>query len=139
MGPGRPTKLDDLTAQRIVAAVKKGLPRDTAAKLAGVVPSTLFAWLKKGREGHPTYQEFADRVRAAEAFGEEELVGILRGHAASSWQACAWLLERRRPQAWGARKYEPPAQAATGVSAVSREERMSLLESMLAAEKSAAG
>lgn len=139
MGRGRPSKLDDLTAHRVIASVKKGLPRDTAAKLAGVVPSTLFLWLKKGREGDPNYSDFSDRVREAEAFGEAELVGLMRDHSKSSWQACAWLLERRRPQVWGARKYEAPVAAPSVLNATSPEERVSLLESMLAAERSATG
>lgn len=135
----RPSKLDDLTTQRIVGAVKKGLPRDTAAKLAGIVPSTLFLWLKKGREGDPEYSEFSDRVSAAEAFGEEELVAVLRGHAKNSWQACAWLLERRRPKVWGLRKGDSADVQKPGVTPATHEETMSLLESLMAATRSAAG
>jgi hypothetical protein len=139
LGRGQPTKLNDISAQRVIASVKKGLPRDTSAKLAGVAPSTLALWLKKGREGDPVYSDFSERVREAEAHGEAELVGLMRDHSRSSWQACAWLLERRRPQTWGARKYEPPAAAPSVLNATSPEERVSLLESMLAAERSATG
>lgn len=110
---GAPTKLDDLRAKRIIDAVKRGLPRSTAAMLARVAPSTLFLWLAKGRAGDPEYSDFSDRVRAAEAEGEDEIVGVLRGHAANSWQACAWLLERRNPKAWALRKQETPLPAVT--------------------------
>jgi transposase len=103
---GAPSKLDDLKAKKVVDAVKRGLPRDTAARLANVAPSTLYLWLAKGRAGDEEYSEFSDRVRAAEAQGENEIVALLRGHAANSWQACAWLLERRHPKAWALRKLE---------------------------------
>ncbi len=134
---GRPSKLDDLTAQRIVAAVEKGLPRVTAAKLARVHPATLYEWLARGRDGDADYVEFADRVRQAESKGEEALVGVMVQHAANHWQACAWLLERRHAKAWA--KADAVAAGATKPLATSPEERVSLLESMLAAERSAAG
>ncbi len=101
---GRPSKLDDLTAQRIVAAVEKGLPRDTAAKLARIAPTTLYKYLRLGRAGDSEYAQFAQRVKEAEAKGEAELLGILRTHAAETWQAAAWLLERRMPKKYALRK-----------------------------------
>lgn len=133
---GRPSKLDDLVAQRIVAAIAKGVPRHTAAKIAGVVPSTLFEWLRKGRDGEPAYAEFSDRVRAAESKGEEEIVGLLRGHAEKHWQACAWLLERRNPKRWAAKKDVPkPIEAA--VDAGTTEEIAAIAQSVLDAIRSA--
>jgi len=100
----RPTKLDDLVSKRIVTAIAKGLPRDTAAKLAGVAPSTLYLWLRKGAEGERPYSEFSCTLKKAEAEGEAELVAVIREAGKSSWQACAWLLERRRPQRWALRR-----------------------------------
>lgn len=132
----RPSKLDDLTARRIVDAVAKGLPRDTAAKLARIHPSTLFEWLARGRAGDAEYTEFADRVREAESKGEDEIVGLLRNHAKGSWQACAWLLERRNPQAWAARKVETPEAAKPAVAA-DHDEALAQAESIVAALRSA--
>lgn len=108
----RPTKLDDLIGKRVCDAVARGLPRRTAAKLAGVAPSSLFLWLKKGREGHEDYSDFSERVAAAEAKGEDELMGYMREHAKLSHSACAWLLERRNPAAYASRRperVEPPS------------------------------
>lgn len=102
----RPCKLDDLTAQRVVASLEKGLPRDTAARLARIAPRTLYTWLRKGRddeEGGP-YAQFLQRVKEAEAKSEEALMGIIRAHATDTWQACAWLLERRMPKKYALRK-----------------------------------
>lgn len=100
---GRPTKLDDLVSKRVVDAVAMGLPRDTAAKLARISPATLYSWLAKGRAGEPGFTEFFERVKEAEARGEAELVNVIREAAPRQWQAAAWLLERRRPEAYARR------------------------------------
>jgi hypothetical protein len=109
----RPSKLDDITAQRVINAVKRGLPRTHAARLARINPDTLFEWLRRGREGEPGYSEFSERVREAEAYDVDELLGYMREHAKVSHQACAWLLERRAPKYFAARKPEPVADAVT--------------------------
>ena len=97
---GRPSKLDDLVAKRIVDLTAKGLPRNTVAKGAGIDDATLYRWLQRGADGEPGYREFCDRVRAAERKGEERLVEIMETHAEKHWQACAWLMERRNPEAF---------------------------------------
>ena len=106
-GMGRPSKLDDLTAQRIINAVRRGLPRTQAARIARINPDTLFDWLRRGRDGEEGFSEFSERVREAEAFDVEELVGYMREHAKVSYQACAWLLERRAPKQFVLKKQEP--------------------------------
>lgn len=99
---GRPSKLDDLTAQRVINAVRNGLPRVHAARNAGVDPATLFRWLANGRTGDPNFREFYDKVVAAESTNVEVLQGYMMEHAKTSHQACAWLLERR-----GGKAYSP--------------------------------
>jgi len=73
--------LDDLIAQKIVAAVKAGASRTGAAKVAKVGRSTLLSWLAKGREGEQPYADFLDRVREAEGDLEKKLVGYAFGIA----------------------------------------------------------
>lgn len=135
---GRPSKLDDLVAKRIVDAVAEGLPRDTAAKLARIHPSTLFDWLRRGRAGEAGYAEFSDRVREAESQGEKEIVTLLRNHAKTSWQACAYLLERRNPKQWAAKKEQPKSEQ-PAADAGSVEQIAAVAESVLAAIKSGVG
>jgi hypothetical protein len=48
--PGRPTRLTQETADRIVEAVEQGAYIKIAAQAAGVGQSTLAAWLARGRE-----------------------------------------------------------------------------------------
>lgn len=45
---GRPTKLTPDIAQLIVTMIEGGVPRDHAARAAGIVPSTLYRWLAIG-------------------------------------------------------------------------------------------
>lgn len=136
---GKPPILDDLTKQRIYAAVARGLPRNTAAKLAKISTSTLYKYLKLGREGDPAWTDFADRVREAEAKGEDEVVMLLREHARTSVPACIFLLERRNPEAWGKATEASEQAAKAAIVAVSPEEHVALIESVLAAARSAAG
>lgn len=101
---GRPTKLDDLTAKRIVDAVAAGVSRVGAAKSAGVGKSTLMEWLQRGRDGEQPYADFADQIRKADGQIEHRVVSALlnqieEGHVGAM---CFWL-ERRRPEEWGKR------------------------------------
>lgn len=79
-------------------ATRKGLTRKVAARVAGISPTTLYKYLREDAE-------FAQRVKSAQADGEESLVDLIREHAADTWQAAAWLLERRYPD-----RYGPPKQ-----------------------------
>jgi transposase len=83
---------------RVVEATRKGLTRKVAARAAGVAPSTLYKELRENAE-------FSQQVKNAQADGEECLVDLIREHAAATWQAAAWLLERRYPD-----RYGPPKQ-----------------------------
>ncbi len=68
--------LDDLVAQKIVAAVKAGASRAGAAKLAKVGVSTLHSWIAKGRDGEEPYAGFLERIREAEGNLEKKLVTL---------------------------------------------------------------
>jgi hypothetical protein len=46
----RPTKLNAGTADLIVTLIEGGVPRDHAARAAGIDPSTLFAWMRRGEQ-----------------------------------------------------------------------------------------
>lgn len=135
---GRPLKLDEVTAQRIVAAVAKGLPRDTAAKLAAISPRTLYQWLARGRDGEEPFAQFSQRVKRAEAESEEEMVSRVREASKTTWQAAAWWLERRRPERWALRKPEArEAERAVGLESTDPREQVKFIESVLSAARSA--
>ncbi len=105
---GRPCKLDDLTAERIVQAVKTGAPWYMAAAAGGVSKATLMAWKAKARNGEQPFADFLDRLQRAEAEGAVAVLGIIQDAAhKGTWQAAAWILERRYPKQFALRKPEP--------------------------------
>ena len=101
---GRPTKLDEVAARRLVEAVERGNNRATAARLAGIGPSTLREWMARGRLGQEPFAAFLARLKKADATAEAEAVKLVRDAArGGTWQAACWWLERRRPRQWGRR------------------------------------
>lgn len=63
---GRPTKLTRETANFIVNMIEAGVPRDNAARAAGIHPSTLFDWLRKGDAENAASDVNPDRHTKAE-------------------------------------------------------------------------
>lgn len=95
-----------LTPQRsevICEAISDGATREVAASAAGVGESTLYQWLKKGRDGVEPYVEFAEAIEKADAEGELSNIRTIKTASTSTWQAAAWLLERKHPERWGRR------------------------------------
>ena len=78
--------------ERIIKAVKVGLPFVTAAALGGISEATFYNWMKDN-------VEFLESIKAAEAEAEERLVEQISFDP--SWQSKAWILERRHPDRWG--------------------------------------
>ena len=94
---GRPSKLTPERSRAITSALRAGATREMAARAAGIHPGTLFAWLAKGREANRgRHHEFHEAVKKAEARnGLEHLVVVRQAAKDGSWQASAWMLERR--------------------------------------------
>ena len=106
---GRPTSLDDLVAQRIIAAVECGAPWYMAAAAGGVNPATLRDWKARARDGEEPFAAFYARLQKAEASGAVAVLNIIQNAAREgTWQAAAWILERRYPKQFALRKPEPP-------------------------------
>lgn len=111
---GRPTKLDDLTSQRILEAVRLGTPWYLAARAGGVDPATLRNWKARARKGEAPYDAFFARLKKAEAEAVSSALGTIRLAAdQGTWQAAAWFLERRFPRSFALRRdrLERPDQA----------------------------
>ncbi len=94
----RATKLTPERGERIEKAVRAGNYLDSAARSAGVHPSTLYRWLQRGdEETEGIYYDFAQEVRRAEAEAEVHAVAVLRKAMADDWRASLAYLERRHP------------------------------------------
>ena len=139
---GRPTKLDDLTAKRILDAIAAGCSRTAAAEAARVGRATLMRWLRRGLEGEQPFRDFRDRMKKAEAEAESAMVAVIRSAAeGGTWQAAAWWLERRRPKTYALRREtrDVPSPLVIGGSGSTHAEDVAVLESLLAAARSQKG
>lgn len=104
----RKTKLTSDTQERFLAAVRKGATYDLACKYAGIGVSTFYDWLRyaddEDREDRAKFSAFSEAVKVAE--GEAAFSWLSRiedAASAGNWQAAAWKLERRYPDAYGRR------------------------------------
>lgn len=88
---------------KIIAAICKlisiGMTQKQTADLVGVRESTISNWKKE----HP---EFRDKVEKANAVFARTNVKIIQKAASRTWQAAAWLLERRYPEIYAKREVQ---------------------------------
>lgn len=106
---GQPSKLTPQTAAIIVRALQSGCYRETAAQHAGIGISTFYRWLEVGEADYEAnidspHRELWDAIKKAEADAEVAAVALIRRAAGETWQAAAWLLERKNPGRWGRRE-----------------------------------
>lgn len=102
-GRGRPTKLDDIRAKKIVDAIKAGCSRRAAANKAGLARDTLENWIARGRRGDPGFVDFFDRVTCADGEAEEAFTGRLKDASdKGDVRATIFWLQQRRREEWGA-------------------------------------
>ena len=89
---------------RIYEAVELGMSYRLAAQYGGICQSTFTNWKNRGEAEQAAgtggdYADFLDGLRAAEARCAARCLGSIQGAAESgSWQAGAWLLERRHDE-----------------------------------------
>ena len=101
MPRGRPSKLTAELAQAFCDALRRCWHVETAADLCGIHRATVYDWIKRGkREQEGPHAEFYRQVKKALAETSADCVQEIQAAGKSSWQACAWLLERRYPELW---------------------------------------
>ena len=102
---------DEVTAKRLLDAVKAGNTLHAAAKVAGVSMGAVRRWLIESEaDSNPT--GFHVRLERAGAEAEAAAVASVRDAAHEHWQAAAWWLERRRPRSWAKRELVPKTEDA---------------------------
>ena len=98
---GRHHEYDDLKAQRVYNALRKGASRRGAAQCAGIWPSTLFDWIARGKQGEKPFDAFAERILQIDGECEVDASQALFAKAvAGDWQAAITWLRTRRPKSW---------------------------------------
>jgi transposase-like protein len=109
---GRPTLLLEPTCQTaILDAIRAGASLRDAAEAAGIGYSTLKSWRAQGRKdlkaGNDTeFSAFLAATKKAAAEFVTINVKAIQEHGNRSWQARAWLLERRRPELFSDQRQE---------------------------------
>jgi len=102
---GRPSKRTPECEARLLSALSAGNTRSAACHFASITAETLSVWLER-------FPEFSEAVKKAEADAEvRHVANIAKAAQEGQWQASAWWLERRRPEAY-ARRYDADSIAA---------------------------
>jgi len=105
---GRPTLLTPKLSADVVAYVRKGIARRTAAAACGISKNLIKNWEDRGDAGEEPYASFAVALQEAAALFVVDTHEAIRGaqgaivgeRGADPWQAHAWLLERRDPESY---------------------------------------
>ena len=113
---GRPTKISEERAGKIIRAVRAGNYIETAAALAGINKSTLYAWMKRGaaemdrlesdpkakpKKSELPFLDFSNAINIALAEAENRDIEAINAAIHDDWRAAAWRLERKFPDRWG--------------------------------------
>lgn len=92
----RRSKCTPETIAKLETAIGLGMTYKLAAQYAGIGESTLYQWMKEAERGDPAKQEFAEALNRAEARGAAAALACIAQAAKNgTWQAAAWILERR--------------------------------------------
>ena len=88
-------------AQGIIDLLEKGMPRVHACAQHRVAEKTFYNWMLKYREclekgdTESVYFQFGQAAKEAESKFIERNIAVIQIASIKSWQAAAWLLERR--------------------------------------------
>lgn len=84
-------KFDIRILENIERLLREGNARETSAKLSGISPTTLYAWMER-------HGGVKKRIEEAEEANVRSLSRLMLKHGKRAWQALAWYMERRYPQ-----------------------------------------
>lgn len=93
----RKSKLTTDIQNKLVQAIQSGATYELSAQYAGIAVSTLYLWMKQGREKeHKKKIELLEAIKRAESMGAIANLGLIQKAAKDGdWKASAWILERR--------------------------------------------
>lgn len=106
---GRPPRitLEPSVIDGFLQCLSLGLTIEDACSYSGLPSSTYHDYMDRGKRAREAgkgdeYSRFSERVEKAKAEFVRNNVAIIQKAAMTrSWQAAAWLLERRRPKDYG--------------------------------------
>jgi len=96
---GRKSKKTPERVERLLDNLRQGMSQASAITQAGIAKTTFYTWLKED-------EQFKTEVETAEDFAEAVQIAQIKalGEAKMDWRAYAWLLERRFPERWSAKR-----------------------------------
>ena len=101
---GYPPKFSVEVGKKIIDSLQAGNYPPVAVAAGGVGLTAHYAWIKRGKaEGSGPYKDYADGVAAAHGVSEQRYVYLIAKASATTWQAAAWMLERRYHERWAKR------------------------------------
>lgn len=97
------SKLTPETKEKIGNNIKLGMPIKYAAQAAGISEVTFYNWIKWGEaQSKGIHREFVEYIKDCEAVSMQlHLKLITTAAKKGSWQASAWILERRFANEFG--------------------------------------
>lgn len=92
--------LDNALIDEIIKRIKGGCPVTVMCDSVGLSTSTYHFWMATGKkeDSDEVYKSFRHRVLAAKADYLWSCVKDIKEAGEKSWQANAWLLERKNPE-----------------------------------------
>lgn len=110
-GRGRPTKLTEPIAVKVISYVLAGNYKTTACRAVGISTYTLRNWVARAEEWLESdqdvpadeliYIQFFNALEWAEAQAELKLMTQAVSGIPGAWQAAMTVLERKHPERWG--------------------------------------
>lgn len=101
---GRDSKLSKEREEQIAQAIEQGKSLNSAARMAGVTPQTVYNWLDRGEgQEEGVYADFFDRIARAKGHGEDFYFGLALELARENGdhRFIASLMKQRYPDSWG--------------------------------------
>lgn len=93
---GRRSALSPEVQAQIIESLEAGSENREAAEAAGIHEGTFYAWLRRAEEKKDEpYLSFANAVRKAEAFAEDNAMKCIANAMPTDWRAAAWFKEQR--------------------------------------------
>ena len=72
---------DAIVIQKVARCLAAGLTRQLAASYAGVAPTRIEQWMRKGEDGHPDYVEAWQLIAKSEAEAALSMLDVVAGAA----------------------------------------------------------
>lgn len=105
---GRPTKLSYERQEKIAGAIEQGKSLNSAARMAGVDPSTVYGWIDRGESQLKNnedneFTDFYKRLTRAKGNGEDFYFNLALQLAKENedHRFIASLMKQRYPDSWG--------------------------------------